>query len=137
MIGSRWVEKSDRVRESQTVTIPLALGLTGVGLALLGLVDGLFFPVAFLLIHELGRGMFHPLMDGFIYSRVGSSFKATYGSLQSMVSRFGFAVVLFVGWILMRGAYVNIGDDVIWPLAGTALIFSSAILWFIRPRKAI
>ncbi|MDQ7814748.1 MAG: MFS transporter [Patescibacteria group bacterium] len=135
MLGNRWVEKSHTISEKQTVSIPLALFFTGVGLAALGLVNGWLLPIAFVLLHELGRGMFQPLMDGYIYSRVESSYKATYGSLQSMVSRSGFALVLFVGWWLLRGHDVNASDGLIWPVAGLCLVACATLLWIIRPRQ--
>ncbi len=132
--GNRLVERSKYLRLKQTLAIPLALTLAGLGLVLLGYMPNSLVAIPFIILHEMGRGMFHPLMNGFIYSRVGSSFKATYGSLQSMVARFGFALVLFAGWILMRGVHANIGDGVIWPTAGLALVLCSVLLWSIRPR---
>jgi len=136
LIAGAWLsENAKQIRNSPIHSIPLALGIAGIGLALLGLTDGLWLPLFLVAFHEIGRGMIDPLMDNFIYSRVESSFKATYGSLQSMVSRGGFAAILGLQWLAMEGYFPQASDKAVWWASGTVMAVASGLLWASRERR--
>lgn len=48
-----------------------------------------------------GRGFFQPLTESFVQHRVHTSYRATFGSLQSFLGRIGFAVVPLVVWLFI------------------------------------
>lgn len=136
LITGAWLAENARCVRNQPVhSIPLALGIAGVGLALLGLTDGLWLPLFLVAFHEIGRGMIDPLTDNFIYSRVGSSFKATYGSMQSMVSRGGFAAILGFQWLAMQGYFPQASDKAVWWASGTILATAAGLLWLARGKR--
>jgi hypothetical protein len=110
---------------------------SGIGLALMGAYPGIIWTVVCVMIHELGRGMFFPLLEIFTQRRVESAYRATYGSLQSFLTRIGNVTVLGVIWLCTRGSG---WDDAlirrIWVTAGVLLICTSVLLWVFRPRTA-
>lgn len=135
VIGAWFIERSRIIQTNPAHSLPLALGLAGCGLALLGLVDGFRLPFFLVALHEIGRGMINPLIDNFVCERVGSTFKATYGSLQSMVSRGGFAIILGAQWLAMEGYFPQATDKTIWWASGTILTAAAGILWVMRSKN--
>jgi len=132
--GGKVVERWKTLREREVASIVAANLLAGTGLAALGLCSGIALPILFVLLHEMGRGMLYPLIDGSIYNRVDSSYKATFGSLHSMLSRLGFGIVLFIGWLLMKGERSETSDSRIWLFSGLTLICAASIAWLLRPK---
>ncbi|MBI5369780.1 MFS transporter [Candidatus Uhrbacteria bacterium] len=115
--------------------IVLALLLTGLGLLLIPLTGGLLLSIGAVMIHEFGRGLFQPLTDAFVHHRVSSSYRATFGSLQSLFGRVGFAVVPLVVWITIRDAPNTPGTiGTVWIVCGSFLLVGSVFffLWRIR-----
>lgn len=133
--GAALAEKKGRIQGIPGHSLPLSMGLAGISLALLGLAGGFILPLGLVFLHEIGRGMIDPLTDNFIYSRVDSSFKATYGSLQSMVSRGGFAVILGVQWLSMEGYFPQASDKAVWWASGTIMTAAATLLWLCRERR--
>jgi hypothetical protein len=120
---------------SDGVIIPVCLGLTGLGLAGAGGTAVLFGQLTFTVMHEFGRGAINPLTDAYAQARVASQYRATFGSLMSLLARGGYAVVLVAVWAI--GRLIGDNRDVItvtWLASGLALAGLAAILWFLRPR---
>ncbi|HTK05192.1 MAG TPA: MFS transporter [Candidatus Eisenbacteria bacterium] len=93
--------------------VVVAIGLTGAGLAVAGFMPGIALPFIATLVHELGRGMFDPLMDAYVQQRVGSGYRATYASFQSLIARAGYGVILGVVVLSTRGRPSN-GTTIGW-----------------------
>ncbi|MFH1047653.1 MAG: MFS transporter [Patescibacteria group bacterium] len=129
----RW---ADSCRGHETTAVVLTIALTAVGMTLIGLAGGLVVPLALAFLHEIGRGAFKPLMEAFVQCRITSSFRATYGSLQSLIGRAGYALVLALVWLLTR--HLPDGDALIvltWVVQGSLLLLIAGALWLFRPRK--
>jgi DHA3 family tetracycline resistance protein-like MFS transporter len=135
VLGALVIERSRAVQANPVHSLPFALGLAGCGLALLGLADGIYLPLLLVALHEIGRGMVNPLIDNFVCERVGGTFKATYGSLQSMVSRGGFAVILGAQWLAMEGYFPQATDKTLWWASGTVLAAAAGALWITRGKS--
>ena len=136
MMPSGWLIRRMSIAVGQEANmIVLSLFLSGIGLACIGFVSGIMAPLAVVMIHEIGRGMFRPLTDSFVQHRVESSCRATFGSLQSFLGRIGFALVPFIVWIGIDGQ-PNTPETIqsVWMLCGAAMIAGSLILWLIRPK---
>jgi MFS family permease len=134
IVGSYLVRHRVKCERHESLALVLSMIIAGFGLTLVGRVEGLFGPLAFAFLHEIGRGAFKPLVDAFVQQRVQSSFRATYGSLQSLVSRLGYAVVLALVWLLTH----ELPDDQrlivgTWTVQGCLLVVIAVILWFRRP----
>jgi len=120
----------------ESLYIVLSILFAGVGLVFIPFTTGLFIPILFVVLHEAGRGMFQPLTDSFVQHRIESSYRATFGSLQSFLGRTGFVIVPFIIWISIDGkpdTPLTIG--VVWIISGAVLIVSSAIMWLFRPQN--
>jgi MFS family permease len=115
--------------------ITLSILLSGVGLVMIALVSGLPMLFSALIIHELGRGMFVPLTDSFVQHRIHTSYRATFGSLQSFIGRIGFAAVPFIVWLTLDGKPDSTDTiEMVWLICGVILLIGSLGLWFTRPR---
>ncbi|HCC22041.1 hypothetical protein A2480_00110 [Candidatus Uhrbacteria bacterium RIFOXYC2_FULL_47_19] len=135
-LGSWVIHRWARCHGRESLAVVASLGLTGLGLALTAHLPGLFWPLMFAFGHEFGRGAFRPLVSTFVQRRVGSSFRATYGSLQSFIERFGFATVLLMVWLLTR--HLPDGESLItltWTVQGSLLMLIVGLLWLFRPRR--
>lgn len=111
--------------------------IAGVSLTLIGLSPGLVLPIIFILLHFTVMGMFAPLYQSLVQSRIESGYRATFTSLQSVVNTLGFAIITGVVWLLTRDTPVNeefIGT--IWTWSGIFLVIAASVLWFVRPRTA-
>ena len=114
--------------------IVLSILFAGVGLEFIPFTIGLLTPLLFVVLHEVGRGMFQPLTDSFVQHRIESSYRATFGSVQSFIGRIGYVIVPLIIWISINGkpdTPLTIG--VVWIISGAVLIVASAILWLCRP----
>ncbi|MFA5185421.1 MAG: MFS transporter [Patescibacteria group bacterium] len=135
ILGGYLVQKASAVKARTDHGMIVAIGLSGIGLASLGATSGCIWPFALVLIHEIGRGMFQPSMDNFICSRVGKDFKATYNSLNSMISRSGYALVLGANWLFISWMGAKSSDEAIWLIAGSCLTACGIAFWIYRPRQ--
>lgn len=108
---------------------------TGLGMLLLAFTGSLHTALAAVVVHEISRGMFEPLNHSFVQHRVTSSFRATFGSVQSLIGRLGFSVVPLVVWICLPGYPDSTATiRLIWLMAGSILVIGSLLLWLVRPR---
>jgi MFS family permease len=111
-------------------------GITAVGMAAAGLFGGLALPLLCLMVHELGRGLYGPVLDVYTQRRVESSWRATFGSLQSLVSQAGVGCVLIIMWLLSLGRPATPATiSELWLTFGALLLAAAAGLWLKRPTQ--
>lgn len=120
---------------SESALIALALVLAGGGLLAIPLFGGLAIPLIWVFVHEVGRGLFAPLVDTFVQHRVESGYRATYGSLQSFLGNGGFMMTSLVVWLLI-GKEPNTAETIanVWVGAGAVIVLGAVILFWFRPR---
>lgn len=113
----------------------LALLLSGLGLAGAGVASGLPSMLAGFMIHEFGRGLFRPVLGAYTQRLVESRYRATFGSLQSLIGKSGFALTMVLVWFLADGRATT-GETIvfIWTLCGCLLALAALALWFFRPK---
>jgi hypothetical protein len=134
-LASLSVKRSKRQIGRETGLIALSFAFSGLGLGLVFLANGLYPLLGFVVLHELGRGLFSPLIDTFIQKHVGEHYRATYGSLQSLIGRAGYGMVLLavtVGTIGRPATTAVISW--VFGAAGAGLALSSVFLWIFRPK---
>lgn len=125
----------DEFSESSGVLI--ALVLTAVGMAGAGILTGLYPPLLLAFVHEIGRGLFRPLLDSFVQNRIESGYRATFGSLQSLISRLSFSLILVCVWLLSTGHESDPGlITMTWLVNGTLMVLCTALLWIFRPNRS-
>ena len=111
--------------------------ITGIGLAGAGLSSGLLMSLFMVTIHECGRGMLLPLVDSFVQHRVESGYRATFGSLQSLLQKMSLAIVPVLIWLTIR-TEPNTPTTIsfVWFMCGLFLMVGALILFLVRPRNA-
>lgn len=103
LIAGNWCVRRFNVWPNhQPQAIALAVAITAIGLAAATHAPGIAMPALFFAVHELGRGLTGPLVSTFTQKHVGSSYRATYGSLQSLLSKIGYAVLLTMVWLYTK-----------------------------------
>lgn len=122
-------------------------GASGMLLALtLGAAPMLFFGawsamgawIVLLIIHELGRGMFAPYADAFVNEQIESGYRATYGSLQSLLGSIGMVLALLGCSLFM--VLQGEGDPGpaaiihLWQMAGGLAILIVIVLAIFHPK---
>ncbi len=114
----------------------LMMASMSAGLGMIGLFvsSGLFWSLFFVMLHEIGRGAFQPLLDNFTQHHIESGYRATYGSLQSLLGRTGFAITLFGVWFLTLGQpATTLTMTTVLLICGSILVLASLILWLFFP----
>ncbi len=137
LIGAAQLVRKARIPlGAEAKLIVLAVFVSGVGLGLTAMAPALLFSIPALVVHEFGRGLFQPLTDSFVQHRVHSSYRATFGSLQSFLGRMGFAIVPVVVWLSIEGK-PNTPETIewVWLACAALLILGSGALWFTRPSE--
>lgn len=112
----------------------IALILTGVGLAAIHPLPGVILSILALILHEMGRGFFLPMLEIYTQSRIESAYRATYSSLQSLLARTNNLVVLASVWTYTADLPWN--NDLIgrvWGICGGALTILALLLWKKKP----
>lgn len=117
--------------------IVFALFLTGTSLLLVKFIPWIWMVVAFVAIHEFGRGVFAVAIDSFVQHRVESSYRATFGSLQSFIAHIGLALVPLIVWVALTGK-PNTSEtiEMLWFISG-AIMAGVAILFFLFKPKDV
>ena len=133
-----WLVQRHGVPEEKAAAgILFALFLSGAGLALISIVPGTGVALACLFLHEAGRGLFRPIVSAYTQKRVESRYRATFGSLQSLLGRTGCALALVLMWFLTEGkAASRTVILLVWTVAGVALMLGALVLWVFRPRSS-
>ncbi|MFH0928102.1 MAG: MFS transporter [bacterium] len=130
------VRRIGKSRASEILGIIAAIIIAGAGLLAAGLCPDVAGAVFFTMVHEIGRGLFDPLLDVFTQRRVESGYRATFGSFQSLIGRAGFALVLVGIWLITRDAPSDQNTIAgVWVLSGSLLVLSAAVLWLFRPQS--
>ncbi|MFC1638768.1 MFS transporter [Patescibacteria group bacterium] len=133
-----WLVQRCPVREGREhLPIVGTMLLIGGGMAVCGLVPGMPLALGCLALHEVGRGAFQPLLDTYVQRRVESPYRATYGSLQSLVSRLCFVAIASAVWAITSGMPVD-GRfiPVVWGVQGAVLVAVSLLLALFRSRRS-
>jgi hypothetical protein len=116
--------------------IALAVFICGAGLVAVASTRALPATIVAVMIHEFGRGLFRPLMNAYTQARVESRFCATFGSLQSLLGKTGFALALALVWLLSDGKDSSKETiSFIWIVSGSLLTLGAGLLWKARPRE--
>lgn len=123
VLGGLAVRRGGFMVGSDRRGIVVSFLITGAPLVIAALCSGFAIPFAACVVHEIGRGMFDPLMDSYTQKRVESGYRATYSSVQSLVQRAGFAAILGGVILLTR----NMASDVhtisfTWCICGGLLV---------------
>lgn len=136
MAASQLIRRLTIPMGSEGHMIVLSIALAGVGLLGVALSPGYLLAVPPLLVHEFGRGFFEPLTDSFVQHRVHTSYRATFGSLQSFLGRIGFAVVPLVVYLFIADE-PNTPSTIsqVWIACAIVLILGALALWFTRPHE--
>lgn len=135
MAGGMAVRRGGLLAGADARGVTLSLFVTGAGLAVAGFLPGIAFPFAAVLAHEFGRGLYEPLMDAYVQKRVGSGFRATYASFQSLIARAGYGLILVAVWAATRGMPSDGGTiAATWLAAGVLLAAAALCGWRWRPR---
>lgn len=111
--------------------------LIGVGLTLMGGCNSLPVIVTALMLYQIGRGMFFPLMEVFLQKRIDSSTRATYTSFNSLLTRIGYVGVLTVVSQATQGKDWDLKLITgIWMRCGSLLILTAILLYLFVPKRA-
>lgn len=113
-----------------------ALLVTGMGLATIGFHPVFIMSVPAAMVHEFGRGLFVPFHDVFVQQRIGSSYRATFGSLSSLVGKVGYVLIAGVVWFFLHDQLTDRSViELVWMMCGALLVSCTLILWVFRPRE--
>lgn len=112
----------------------MSLFVSGAGLALLPYTSFTSSALLMLVLHEMGRGFYFPMLEVFTQSRIENEYRATYSSLQSLLARVGHLLVLAGVWIYTADLPWN--NDLIgrvWTISGLVLVMFILLLWIRKP----
>ncbi|MFH1632014.1 MAG: MFS transporter [bacterium] len=136
MILAGWLVRKvslSREREARGVVFAIVIGL--VPLMSFGINQPLALWLAFMVLHEFGRGALAPLIDAYTNERVDSGYRATFASLRSFVGSGGMMLTLAVASFALSGAE---SDPAMipraWFLAGVVSLALLLVLWLVSPR---
>ncbi|MBI4122269.1 MAG: MFS transporter [Parcubacteria group bacterium] len=130
LVAGNWcVRRSSSHQGHEQRSIVYAVALTGLGLAAATWPAGVALPALFFALHEFGRGLTEPLTTVFMQKHVDSGYRATYGSLQSLLAKIGCAAVLLLVWLYTRD---QPSDEhtirVVWTASGLAMLVGAGLL---------
>lgn len=135
VIGACLIQRLKIKRSQEGAIVLLSLAATGLGLGILNFTPGIALPLCFIAIHEIGRGSFAPVMDSFIQHRIKSEFRATFGSINSLLSRLGNGGILVATSVYMYGKADSKTDICeVFLIAGGLIIAGAIVLRIFKPR---
>ncbi len=133
--ASQFIRRASMSQGSEAPLIALSILLSGLGLGLVAIAPTLWLAIPALVIHEVGRGLFEPLSSSFVQHRVHTSYRATFGSLQSFLGRIGLAIIPFIIWLSIHGQPDTRETIVrIWIACSVFLVVGAGVLWLTRPK---
>lgn len=137
-IASICIRRFIHRHEMSALGIAVSSFVAGLSLLLTGLFSGLMIPLGIAMIHEACRGIFLPMLEVFTQRHVDSAYRATFGSLQSFITRIGYVGVLLWGWWYMRDRPSSESTIVnVWVISGALLALIGFFLWFFRPKERL
>ncbi len=137
-LAAGWYVRRRGISEGKTATHSLlfALLLTGMGLIAIGAFSKTSIALFCLSVHEFGRGLFRPIMTAYTQARIESRYRATFGSMQSLLGKTGCALALVLVWHLAKDKETTKEMIVfIWTIVGTLLLIGTIVLWKFRPKE--
>jgi len=130
------VRKHEHLERYGSSWIVTMLFCAGGSLALVYFVPMPFWILGMMMVHELSRGVLGPLMDTYVQKRVESSYRATFGSLQSFIAHFGFTLAPAIVWVSLDGEPDTPNTILrLWFITGGGMAVVALVLWLLRPRK--
>ncbi len=136
MLGAYLVKRGLWDDTNEAAGVVASFLVAAAGMAFIGSFPGYVMPLALAFIHEMGRGALNPLLNTYVLRRVDSSYRATFGSLQSFVSRMGCSVILVCVWFFSRGHEADPGlIPATWLVNGTLMLLAAGLLWAFRPKR--
>jgi hypothetical protein len=114
----------------------LSLVLAGLGMAFIGSTGGFLTMIVCAAGHEIGRGFFDPALEIYTQRRSDSSWRATFGSLLSLLRTAGIGLVTLFLWSLTRGRPNDAATiSAVWLICGLMMAAAAALFWCWRPKK--
>lgn len=114
----------------------LSLMLAGLGMALIGSTSGFLMMIVCAAGHEVGRGFFDPVLDIYTQRRSDSSWRATFGSILSLLRTAGIGLVTLFLWSLTKGRPDDAATiSVVWLICGLMMAAAAALFWVWRPKR--
>lgn len=133
LVAAGWYVRNRPHHRRESRGVAVSITLTGLGIMLAGLTSGLLMPMAFVMISEIGRGAYEPLLSALTQRHVSSEYRATYGSLQSFASMSGFGLVTAILYVTLRDQEPTIATiNTTWIISGLTLTACSFVLWRLR-----
>ena len=128
-----------RIHVSPRTEILLATAATAciaIGLLGMALVMSLPMAIIWLIVHELGRGAVQPLTETYVQERIGSAYRATFGSLQSLIREAGIGVAFLLTAIFSLGLPFEASTSrSVWMTVGSVLFALTFVLFLFRPKN--
>jgi len=136
-ISALFVRKMPISQGDEARGILVSMMLTACGMIIAGFASGLWIPLSGVMIHEFGRGIQDPLISSFVQHRVDSSFRATFGSLQSLLSRVGYLITPLIIWASIQQEPDSASTiQWVWLMCGIILLLGTGVLYFFRPQSS-
>jgi len=98
--------------------------LTGLAVIGIALIPGLWPALIFFFLHEVGRGCWKPLADGYLHQRIPSDERATIASFCAIAPHIGGAIGLVISGALAQ--WCGIGFS--WIVSGIALLLGAVLV---------
>ncbi len=136
IIGGWLVHRCGHGRLSETGAILTSLSLPSVALGALALAEKIPTQLGMLILLQLGRGIFQPLIEIFLAKRIKDSVRTTVLAIVSTVSKV--ACILIPAGVYWLSSGIPDGDFLIraiWITTSSCMLGMLAILWLLRPHK--
>ncbi|MFZ6015803.1 MAG: MFS transporter [Patescibacteria group bacterium] len=131
----RWAKTRLMINHENHI-ISFSVLLMGLGLFYAGFVNNVWLGLTGIMILEFGFGILKPMTNAYIENRVGSSYRATFGSLESFVGRSSGLLVQLSAFSLAFGKPSDRQTVThLWTHMGAALAILTILVWLFRPRK--
>ncbi|MBT3231028.1 MFS transporter [Candidatus Uhrbacteria bacterium] len=135
LIVRKQSEDEESARNHLATRTVKALVLVAVAMAFIWTTGSGFVWIAMIAVHEFGRGLVTPYLETYVQQRVDTSYRATYGSLQSFLGLFGLVAVQ----LTLTGVFKFVGSDIsiipwLWLVTSCLMLVACAALYKFRPK---